>query len=176
MIAQRRQHSEETKAKIRLALLGQASPFKGKRHTPEAIEKMRSTWFQTGAPHPSQRPAARERARGMALERAKGAPSKLEALAKECLKELGLVFLEQYVPSDCPRFAFDFAIPARRILIEVDGCYWHGCKSCGEPGLASNHKADKSKNTWCSKRGIRLIRLRGCDSKRFVQLLSEALS
>jgi len=26
---------------------------------------------------------------------------------------------------------FDFALPERQLLIEVQGCYWHCCKQCG---------------------------------------------
>ena len=51
-----------------------------------------------------------------------------ERVMKSLLQEAGIPYEFQY-----PMFvqgrghAFDFAIPDQGILVEVDGCYWHGC-------------------------------------------------
>ncbi len=54
--------------------------------------------------------------------------SKLEDTFEEILKELGDPYIKHY------RFGkreFDFCLTESKILIEVHGCFWHGCKVCG---------------------------------------------
>lgn len=54
---------------------------------------------------------------------------------------------------------WDFAIPVSRVLIEVDGCYWHGCEACGYPVPKQKRKEDRRKNTIAKRSGWRLIRI-----------------
>lgn len=42
------------------------------------------------------------------------------------LKLVGIPFKRQFRFDGIPH-SFDFAIPSRKTLIEVDGCYWHAC-------------------------------------------------
>jgi G:T-mismatch repair DNA endonuclease (very short patch repair protein) len=54
--------------------------------------------------------------------------SKLEDKFEDMLKEIGEPYLKHY------RFGnreYDFCLTGLNILIEVHGCYWHGCKECG---------------------------------------------
>ena len=53
----------------------------------------------------------------------KGNPSKLEFTFADILTGLGIEFTHQY---EVDGFDYDFHIPSRNILIEVDGDYWHG--------------------------------------------------
>lgn len=56
-------------------------------------------------------------------------------------------------------FRLDEANPDLKIAVEVDGCYWHGCKECGylpPKGMVSN---DKRKNTYLAKRGWLVVRI-----------------
>lgn len=53
----------------------------------------------------------------------KGNPSKLEFTFADILTGLGIDFTHQY---EVEGFDYDFYIPSRNLLIEVDGDYWHG--------------------------------------------------
>lgn len=88
--------------------------------------------------------------------------TKIELSVQAMLERSGLEFKAQYTPSDIGRFVFDFAIPSKRVLIEVDGCFWHGCKRCGHPGLLSNRANDAKKSWFAKHHGWRLIRVKGC--------------
>lgn len=53
----------------------------------------------------------------------KGNPSKLEFTFADVLAGLNIEFVHQY---HLDGFDYDFYIPAKNLLIEVDGDYWHG--------------------------------------------------
>ena len=55
-------------------------------------------------------------------------PSKVQYRLKELLESNNLFFEHEYVVKD--KFIVDFAFPTRRVIVQVDGCYWHGhdCK------------------------------------------------
>lgn len=69
-------------------------------------------------------------------------------------------------------YVLDLADPARKIGVEVDGCYWHGCPACGYSNAAPaqfNARVARSKTTYLVRRGWRVIRVwehdlnRACD-------------
>jgi hypothetical protein len=53
----------------------------------------------------------------------KGNPSKLEYIFADILTSIGVVFIHQY---HVDGFDYDFYIPDKNLLIEIDGDYWHG--------------------------------------------------
>jgi DNA mismatch endonuclease (patch repair protein) len=53
--------------------------------------------------------------------------TKLEQKVEEVLKRLGIDYEKQY---PLEGHVYDFAIPSMKILINVNGCYWHGCSKC----------------------------------------------
>jgi DNA mismatch endonuclease (patch repair protein) len=63
----------------------------------------------------------------------------------------------------------DFAFPARRLAVFVDGCFWHGCPRHGTlpkgnarfwwEKLARNRARDREVNRELRRRGWRVIRL-----------------
>lgn len=57
----------------------------------------------------------------------------------------------------------DIYIPDINLAFEVDGDYWHGCKSTDKQVFndIKNHSGDKQKE--CYKKGIRLITIKECD-------------
>ena len=83
----------------------------------------------------------------------KGNPSKLEFTFADMLIGLGIDFIHQY---EVDGFDYDFYIPSKNILIEVDGDYWHGNpekftelnsmqrKNRGLDRLKTNHAADRN--------------------------------
>jgi DNA mismatch endonuclease, patch repair protein len=71
---------------------------------------------------PSSSPQASRR---MAKVRQKGTDAEV-ALRRE-LYRIGLRYRVDYEVLKKPRRIADIAFPGRRIVIFVDGCFWHGC-------------------------------------------------
>lgn len=108
--------------------------------------------------------------------------SKLEKkFAKEFLDKLGLKYQEQYEAKDISRF-FDFYITDYKVLIEVDGDFFHGYGKVYEeksPMQKKNERVDKIKNEWAGMHGIPLIRIWEHDinnnPEKVLKMLSERL-
>lgn len=87
--------------------------------------------------------------------------SKLEdKFAKEFLDKLGVVYERQYLAKDIKRY-YDFRVNDR-ILIEVDGTYFHSYGLVYEdmnPMQKHNAWVDKIKNEWAIEHGFILVRI-----------------
>ncbi len=63
----------------------------------------------------------------------------------------------------------DFYFPARRLVVFIDGCFWHGCPRCGHiPGvnrpywkakIERNQQRDRENGRKLREQGIRILRL-----------------
>lgn len=88
--------------------------------------------------------------------------SKLEQdFAKNFLDKLGVQYIWQFEAKEIKRF-FDYYLPESRILIEVDGDYFHSYGLIREemnPMQKKNQRVDDSKNQWAALHGIPLIRI-----------------
>lgn len=56
-------------------------------------------------------------------------------------------------------YRVDEAVPDKKVAIEVDGCYWHGCEKCGFLGHPDILKLDRRKTTYLLKRGWKILRV-----------------
>ena len=70
----------------------------------------------------------------------------LEKRAKQILDELGVNYIEQY--STRLGFIIDFAIPEKKIAIEVDGKHWH-----------ENKKKDRFRDWMLKRAGWKVVRI-----------------
>jgi len=88
--------------------------------------------------------------------------SKLEEkFAKEFLDKLGVEYQYQYLASDIKRY-YDFYLPKQRLLIEVDGDFYHGYGKVYEemnPMQKKNHRVDEIKDRWAALHSIPLLRI-----------------
>ncbi len=92
--------------------------------------------------------------------------SKLENKFIEILKEIGykedIDYIHNHLVHNIKTF-FDFYIPTKKIIIEVDGDFYH-CNPNGKYSTPEyeiqikNLSNDKRKNTWCENHNITLIR------------------
>ena len=105
-----KKHSQESKSKISEArkgkFLGEENPFYGKRHSEETKDKIRL---------------------GNAKYRANYShvvPSKPELMVHQALKKRNIEFQTEFVVGV---FCVDVIIPKHKLIIFVDGCYWHAC-------------------------------------------------
>ena len=88
--------------------------------------------------------------------------SKLEKkFAKEFLEKLGIKYEEQFEAKDIKRF-YDFFLNDYRVLIEIDGDFYHGYGKLHEeksPMQKRNARVDEIKNEWAALHGYPLIRI-----------------
>ena len=90
--------------------------------------------------------------------------SKLEEyFAKEFLEKLKINYIYQFEAKEIGRF-YDFYLPDSRILIEIDGDYYHSNpekydESKLNPMQKHNKRVDEYKNKWALMRGIPLLRI-----------------
>jgi DNA mismatch endonuclease, patch repair protein len=84
----------------------------------------------------------------------------------------------------------DFAFPESKILIFIDGCYWHGCPNCGHiprtnseywtAKIGRNQVRDKKYTRELRKQGFKVIRIWECNLKkhpaRVLRCIQKAIS
>lgn len=107
--------------------------------------------------------------------------SKLEEyFAHEFLEKNNISYIYQFEAKDIGRF-YDFYLPDYRILIEIDGDYYHSNPDkYKEEDLnrmqKHNKKVDEYKNKWALMRGIPLIRIWENDIRNNPEKVNLALS
>jgi very-short-patch-repair endonuclease len=88
--------------------------------------------------------------------------SKLEErFARDFLDKLGVNYTYQYKAESIGRY-FDFYLNDYRVLIEVDGDYYHSYNLLYEqmsPMQKHNKRVDEEKNRWASLNRIPLLRI-----------------
>lgn len=70
----------------------------------------------------------------------------------------------------------DFAFPEDRLVVFLDGCYWHGCPNCGHipktnheywsAKIGRNKKRDRANSRKLRQMGFKVIRIWECKLKR----------
>lgn len=60
-------------------------------------------------------------------------------------------------------YSIDEARPDIKLAVEVDGCYWHSCPTCGLAGPKGTLQYDARKTTYLKSRGWTILRLWGHD-------------
>ena len=81
--------------------------------------------------------------------------SSLEIQVKTLLDALGVDYIQQY---QIDTVLVDFYIPARHLVLEVNGCYWHQCEVCGHPDLGKR-QSDRNRAYFIRSQGYTLYTL-----------------
>jgi DNA mismatch endonuclease (patch repair protein) len=90
--------------------------------------------------------------------------SKLHIRYKGSMLEKGLNgFISEYPYGP---YSIDEADPLAKIAVEVDGCYWHGCSSCGYEGDSRIKSIDKKKTSYLKNRGWVILRIKEHEIKK----------
>lgn len=123
-----RRHSEETKRKISASNKGKHRHWLGKKFSKETKEKM-SKW-QVGKVMP---PSTRKKLREWNVEHPNMIfkDTSIERKIESILRKKKIAYKKQ-TPL-CKIARVDFFLPDYKIVIQCDGCYWHGCPLC-KPG------------------------------------------
>jgi len=148
-------HTNLTIEKIKLA---RAKQIIGHR-SPETIKKMKEGLKKTWR-NPAMREAARQRRMKQIL------PVKntsIEVKIQNFLKELHIEFYTHcYISEMRNKYQIDIFIPTLKIIIECDGCYWHGCPICNlKPykKLEEQKERDKLRTNELINKGFKVLRL-----------------
>jgi len=113
------------------------------------------------------------------LETDQNHTSKLEKEFTLILNNLKIEYIQWFYAKDIKAF-YDFYIPLKNTIIEVDGDFWH-CNPDGkfpEPKYDSqnkNLKRDKIKNQWAQDNGFKLLRFWETDIIKNPQQIIETL-
>lgn len=90
--------------------------------------------------------------------------SKLHIGYKKTMLEEGLTgFISEY---SYGYYSIDEADPLAKVAIEIDGCYWHGCASCGFEGDPRIKSTDKRKSSYLKNRGWIVLHIKEHEIKR----------
>lgn len=91
-------------------------------------------------------------------------PSKTQLRLKYFLDSIGISAHHEYIIKE--KFTVDFAIPESHLIIQVDGCYWHGHICRGKsltPDQVNQQKRDAAQDKYLVECGWRVIRFWECD-------------
>jgi DNA mismatch endonuclease (patch repair protein) len=77
----------------------------------------------------------------------------------------------------------DFSFKKQRLVVFVDGCFWHGCPRCfrlpkqnrvfWRDKIGGNRRRDRSVNGRLRRLGWKVIRIRECQLKHFGRVVSK---
>lgn len=88
-------------------------------------------------------------------------PTRLERFLASVLDSLGIRYQRQF-QLEKNRHPFDFAIVDQRLLIEADGCYWHGC-DCLPQSLKQIRARDLALDAYARSLGWTVLRFKECE-------------
>jgi very-short-patch-repair endonuclease len=90
--------------------------------------------------------------------------SELHSNYKKRMLEAGLEnFITEYTFG---YYSIDEADPVAKIAVEVDGCYWHGCSTCGFDGDSPIKATDSRKNSYLKNRGWLVLHIKEHEIKK----------
>lgn len=92
---------------------------------------------------------------GMLAQQRRKEPNSIEQRVYDELKNGGFLFERQYLING--KFVADAYIPTLNLVVEADGCYWHGCDVCNKP---KRNNRDVAKDAYLKKCGFSVLRLK----------------
>lgn len=131
---------------------GENNPFFGKEHSLETKETLRKSTLQS-------------RSRGIFI------PTRPEKTLHVELHKLGILFETEVVINE--KFCVDVLIPNHKLIIYVDGCYWHACPiHCP---TARKYRSDNARIPYLTKCGynVEIIWEHDIKSKAFPSIIVE---
>jgi very-short-patch-repair endonuclease len=87
----------------------------------------------------------------------RGQETSIETIVYQKLKDWGIIYEKHYTVNG--RFIVDAFLPDYKMIIEVDGEYWHN--------LDRVRKKDKAENAYLTKCGYKVIRIPGKEASNF---------
>mgnify|MGYP001576635131 FL=1 len=94
--------------------------------------------------------------------------TKLELTVKARLDSLGANYVHPFNLHN--HFLCDFYLPDYNLIIEADGCYWHGCTQCDLPNKKGAGRT-RSRNAYIEAHGYKLLVIPEHDAPTFDSLV-----
>ena len=93
--------------------------------------------------------------------------SKIEMAVQEWLTAHGVLFDKHVMIDGVKHHRWDLVLQDRRVVIEVDGCYWHGCHECERyaPEWEVTVERDRKHNEAAKSAGWTVVRVWGHEVK-----------
>jgi DNA mismatch endonuclease (patch repair protein) len=148
----RKPHTEATKAALSAQTAGRWAADDG---------SWRERLVQLSAAHKGRKRGESTRAKMSLARQRQVLPSKdtKPELATQAWLEARSMSFEKHGYIEGLNHQWDILLRDRRILIEVDGCYWHGCEKCGHIGVNGKPDRDAELDVEASLRGWRVMRI-----------------
>lgn len=147
-----KKHSKKSKDKISFTKKGCISPRKGVKLLEETKEKLRKA--NIGKKY-SEETKQKLREFHINNPNRKFKDTKIELKMEEALKRRHINYQKQVPISNIA--IVDFYLPDYKIIIQCDGCYWHGCK-IHKPNGKDTHKKDIEKDKKIKLKGYAIYR------------------
>lgn len=136
---------------------------KGKKTSPEVIEKLRTShigqkaWNKGLKNHLSVEVVEKIRQSVLANPGKNFRDTKPEMRVESELSRLGIFFEKQR--SLCKVAKVDFYLPEHHIAIQVDGCYWHNCSIHSATHLDGKSERDSRQDAILAANGFNVYRI-----------------
>lgn len=114
---------------------------RGGKHLPETVEKMKEVRSRQVMPLKDTKP---------------------ERMAQAFLRSIGIEYETHKIIPGLERHQWDLVLERQKILIEIDGCYWHGCACLGKELTETQKKQqrkDRRRTRRAESKGWRVIRI-----------------
>lgn len=147
--------SQEHRRKLSISMMGRESPRKGKTHTQDAIKKIKAARARQVIVH-SPETCRKIREANINNPNRKFKDTGIELKIEAELQRRNIVYQKQ-VPL-CGVAIVDFYLPEGKIVIQCDGCYWHGCIIHRPVDGIKRDKKDKENNEVLESNGFKVHR------------------
>lgn len=155
-----KKHSDEWKKKMSETMkrLGNKPPSaKGRKYTEAAKKRMSLTTHFRKRKGIKLSAEHREKIRRYQVDHPNRSfkDTSIELKMEALLKKLGVEYQKQV-----PLFGVvraDFYIPDRKLVIQCDGCYWHGCPT-HHPSRTERQERDRKQDFALQEKGLKVLR------------------
>jgi very-short-patch-repair endonuclease len=179
-----KKHSKKSKEKISKTNtqyhIDNIHPFLGKTHSNETKKKISQTRIDRGVAKGDRNPMFGKTHTETALRKIfdKRSMTTPELILKNILDELKIDYHAQFfINTNGTVYSYDFYLPNYRLIIEVDGDYWHGGPGVQKHwyGVNETVQTDIKKDTIAIDRGYRILRLWESQLKQNKKLIIDIL-
>lgn len=136
----------------------------GRKATPEQLKRMsvaqQKRWDAVGNRHSEE---TLEKMRVARSKQKRVFRSSLEVTVAEMLDAEGISYERNRVVEGLGKHQWDFILREANVLLEVDGCYWHGCPDCGYPDRYGRAMMDEAQSKAAEDAGWEVVRLKECE-------------
>lgn len=152
-----------TPFEIEYLLSHKISPMRGKHHTKETKQKQRENMIKWHKEIGFSKKQINKIKKARLNQIFPFRDSKPERKIQNFLRLLHIEFLSHYYISKIThKYRCDVYIPSSKTIIEIDGCYWHGCPICNNK-ISEFQKEqverDKIRTLELISKGYKVIRL-----------------